>query len=283
MAKAEKAVAVQETNKGLAVVDPLAPTQEIMASDIIIPKLLLMQGLSEFVNERKAQQGDMVRSTTAEVVGGPEKPVDFIPLKMTSDWIIQEKQGQKFEYRGTIARNAGNETLPWTFYKTPTGQEVVEPTANTIEWRRMKVLNVYALLPQDIQAYQDEMKKLADTGEMPDLNKTLLPIVLSFRSTSFNAGKSVATFFAQLRDASRYNPSVKPYHYALTLECSADKNDKGSFYVFQVSGKTKKVDPKLVDEAARWYDTLSNLSSIKIDTTDEDEAAPAASTGQTRF
>jgi hypothetical protein len=262
---------VKANTQNLSLVETQAPTQEVLNSDIIIPKLLLMQGLSEFVSERKKDpttnksigQGDMVRSTTGEIVADPDTTVDIVPLKMSAEWRLEEKVGGKFEYRGTEPRTASNEDSPWEFKK------------DGADWKRTKVINLFALLPKDVVAYRAELQKAVETGEMPDLNKTLMPVVISFRSTSFNAGKKVATFYAQLRDILRLNPNVRPFHYTLELSCYQDKNDKGTYYVFDI-GKTKKLAQDLVDEAARWYGILNTMKEIRVDATGEAEASSGA-------
>jgi hypothetical protein len=256
-----------ETNSIVAA-QPQTQGQEILNSDIVIPKLLLMQGLSEFVVEKKKcpisgqkiDTGNFVRSTTMEIVGSEEAPVRFIPLKMVSNWILQESINGKFEYRKLEPRTAKNEMEPWEFQQ------------NGTTWRRVKTLDVFALLEKDIASYQAEMANLKDDA-LPDLNKMLLPVVISFRSTSFNAGKGVATFFAQIRDLQRYKPEIKSYGYSLELGAYQDKNDKGSYYVFKV-GASKKVPDSMVVEAERWYQTLMHLpTNIKVDEAAE-EGAP---------
>lgn len=239
-----------------------APRQEIINSDILVPRLYLMQGLSDLVTARKAQQGDMVRSTTSEPIGGPDAPIDIIPLKYTTDWVLQEKVGSRFEYRRTESRTAANDSLPWDFM------------VDGKEWRRMKVLNLYALSVDDILNFKKNMEEAAKTGDIPDINSTVMPIVISFRSTSFNAGKTIATHFAKVEDAKRFAPTVMAYNYALPLGCSQEKNELGTYYVYTV-GNAKKLDPALVEEAKRWYDILQN-SSVRIDS-EEDTPAPAAS------
>jgi hypothetical protein len=254
--------------------EPQVLTQEILSSDIIIPRLLLMQGLSEAVSERKKtpdnqviQQGDMIRSTTLEKLGDPDKPVEFVPLKMVAQWILSEKIGQKFEFRKSIPRTAANEDLAWEYKE------------NGIDWRRTKSLDVYALLPQDVAAYQTEMAKVAETGDLPDLNKTLLPVVISFRSTSFTAGRTIATFFAQVRDALRVDPNVKSYGYTLPLTCYQDKNDKGSYYVFKV-GAPKKLATELFPEAERWFQTMTVIQNVKVDESEADTGPVVSGTAQ---
>lgn len=271
MSKNQAVAKHEPKNTQLQVAPQQTETQEVLNSDIIIPKLLLMQGLSEFVSERKKDpntnkpigQGDMVRSTTGEIVADPESKIDIVPLKMSTEWRLEEKVGGKFEYRGTEPRTAANEDSPWEFKK------------DGAEWKRTKVINLFALLPKDIAGYREEIKKAVDSGEMPDLNKTLMPVVISFRSTSFNAGKKVATFYAQLRDILRMNPAVRPFHYTLELSCYQDKNDKGQYYVFDI-GKTKKLAQDLVEEASRWYGILNAMKEIRVDTSGEVEASTGA-------
>ena len=94
--------------------------QEVLNSDIIIPKVLLMQGLSDFVQDRKAAIGDMVRSTTAEKLGDDKTPISFIPLKMSNAWTISEKIDEKYEFRRVELRNAANEDLPYEFEENGT-------------------------------------------------------------------------------------------------------------------------------------------------------------------
>lgn len=255
----------------LATSNPNPTAQQILSTDILIPKLLLMQGQSEFVKERKARDGDFVRSTTVETLGGPEQGISFIPLKMTTEWREEERVGQKFEFRRTIPRTPANEHNPWSFWRNAQGMDFDKPgQLGATEWRRVKVLNCFALLPTDIDAFDAEMAKAAESGEMPDLTKTVLPLVISFRSTSFNAGKQVATFFAQVEEMRQHVPNVKPYAYTLPLGCKLDKNDQGSFYIFQV-GQPKKLDPKYLAQAERWFNTLNSMKEVRIDESGERE------------
>ena len=55
----------------------------VSARDIIIPKILAMQGLSELVTDGKAKFGDFVDSVTHQVLGSIDKPLEFVPFHMT--------------------------------------------------------------------------------------------------------------------------------------------------------------------------------------------------------
>lgn len=278
---ASPAAPAQEVAKaaqgGALAVAPPQPTQAILSSDIVIPKLLLMQGLSEFVSEGRARQGEIVRSSTVQKVAGqmdpgqPFKTIDFIPLKVTTGWAEKEKVGQKFEFRKAFPRTPQNDALPWSFWRNPQGQDFDKPgQLGATEWQRVKSIDVYALLPSDVDAFEAEMKLAVEKGEIPDLSKTVLPVVISFRSTSFNAGKSVTTFFAQVAEMAQTVPSIRSYNYMLSLGCKADKNDKGSYFVFDV-GQAKKLDPKYRAQAEKWMNTLNTVKDIKVDDSGESE------------
>jgi hypothetical protein len=266
-------IVVQEA-RPLAVVEPTQVNEEILKSDIVVPKVLLMQGLSEAVSKRhkspdgaNIQQGDIIRSTTLEVVGGPDDAVEFIPLTYTNHWRVEEEINGKYEYRGLEPRTAKNEDLPWKFEK------------DGAQWRRVKVLNVFALLPQDLAAFQDEIKRAQAENDIPDLNKVLLPVVISFRSTSYNAGKAVVTHFAKAASMAKYG--AVPYGHTMKLSCKQEENDKGIFYVFDVA-PGRKCSKEEVGEAKDWYARLAS-GPVKIDESDEGIEEGAAPSGPAKF
>lgn len=238
-------------------------TEAVLKSDVVIPKILLMQGLSKFVQERRAIAGDMVRSNNAEKLGDDKTSVNIIPLAIQNLWMISENangDGKKYEFRRYEPRTAANETDPWDFIEAGT------------KWKRTKVMNLYALLPTDIEAQAAEFKKFEETGEM-DVDKALLPVVIPFRNTSFKAGKSVATLFAKADSVARtLGKPVPTFGTTVKLSCTQEKNDKGAFFVYtaETAGKT---DPKYRAAAASWYDTLTqvDVSQLKVDESDLEE------------
>lgn len=248
--------------------------QEIVASDVLIPKLLLMQGISPFVMGRKAQIGDLVRNTTVEKLGDPEHPVDIVPICMVNSWMNSEipGPGQKAQYRGTEPRNASNEHAPWD-YEGPNGETM----------RRTKTISLYALIPSDIAKYAAELKAAVDNDEAPDLGRTVLPVLITFQSTSFkHGGKKCASFFTSVRanaEALKGQRMVAPFQYILPLTCRAEKNDKGEFYVYDagvpraivkkdMTPEQKAVGRQIEKEAARWALRLSQ-QAYKVDDTGE--------------
>lgn len=254
-------------------------TETILKGDIVVPKLLLMQGLSDFVAERKKDsvtgkliaQGDFVKSLSCEVVGGPELPVEIIPLTYINQWVLMEKVGNKYEFRRINTRDHGlddqgkdeldqtGENLQWDFvYKnTP--------------WKRVKSLGLYALLSSDVAAFEKELKDAKAKGTVPDFNKAIMPVMINFKSTSFNAGKKIVTKFSLVSQMAKYGAVV--YSQTMTLVCKQDKNDKGTYYVMDVE-PGRKCTPMEFEEAHSWhYRITRNGETIRVDESD-DTASP---------
>ncbi len=259
---------------------PTAPMPQsgdpIIRSDMIVPYIVIGQSTSDPVVERKVQLGDIYRSTNLEKLGGPDSAVEAVFLhNPKTNWIIEEKPkgATRFEYRRTEPRTASNETLPWSFwsdgssevaFKDAQGAAVACPPGFT-EWRRVKQFSVFAVLPADIEAAEKEMAKI-DQGELPDPTKALTPVVFSFRSTSYYAGREVATFFTQAQSM-----RVPIHKYKLALTCKLEKNDQGTFYVWVVDRTKAKAVPKtqiaMVDEWA----SIVNQGAVNLQVHEEGE------------
>lgn len=236
--------------------------QEVMTSDLIVPYIVLGQGLSDAVVDRKVQLGDIYRSTNQEVLGNPDKPIQAILMgPPRSDWVIEQRVGQKFEYRKSEPRHAGNETLPWKYWADDEGNEMQEGQKGALEWRRVKRLTVFAILLNDIISAAEEMKKV-DQGELPDPSKALTPVVLSFRSSSYKAGKEVATFYSRAKSM-----RADIWRYVVTLGCDLDKNDQGSFYVWKVmTDKAVAVPKEHLPLVQDWAAMVNNrVGELNID------------------
>lgn len=212
-------------------------------SDILMPSILLMQGQSELVGEEKAQVGDIVKSTTAKIIGNKQKPVQIIPLKTFKTWRNFVKIGEKFEYRGQEPYFEKDKDLPWSYER------------DNQMWRRDKSINLYCLLVEEIQGEGAAMKKAMETGELPEA--AMVPVLVCFTRTSFQMGKVVATHFAT---AEHYN--LAPWVSVLKLGTHMEKNDKGQFYVFDVErlGPTSK---DYLPICEKWFGILSQ-GDLKI-------------------
>lgn len=253
-----------------------APSQALRG-DLLAPRILLMQGLSDLVAEGKARQGDIVKSLNGEKIGDGKTPVEFIPLAMQNAWMITEKLNGKYEYRKQIPRRSIVSNADVAEEQSrPDPEKQADDLAWDFkylgnEWKRTKVINVWALLPGDIKAFQEEIQKALKSGEMPDLDKALLPVMIAFRSTSFTAGRKVATHFAKCADLFQYG--AKPYGYALSLGCALQENDKGKFFVYDV-GTSRKLTPEEFDEAKKVVGDVE-AGKVKVHEVDDEDERPS--------
>jgi hypothetical protein len=208
--------------------------------DILIPKLLIMQGLSKLVTEEKAQMGDLVNSVTGEVIGTArgekQRPCFIIPIKTFKTWVEFKVEGSKKTFSRVVPYDETN--AHWKREDTNDQGEKVE---------RDECINFYVLL-----------------ANQPDS----LPYVITFRRTSMRAGKKLATHFKMCELARARGQAVPPAATTFALTGSKVTNDKGTYYVADIAaqGPTQKEALKIAYE---WYLTLKQSEAkIKVDNSD---------------
>jgi hypothetical protein len=225
-------------------------------ADVLIPKLLIMQPISELVTEGKAGAGSIIRSTTQAFLGGKKGGDDlfvpFIPLLVFKDWaLLQKPKGSnKFEFRAKEAFTADNANRPWNF----TGKDGTE-------WQANANINLFALLPADIDRNALARKRLMESGELPDPQDALMPVLIQFTRTSYHVGKEVSTHFAQAADM-----GVPAAVTTLSIYTELVKGEKGSFFVYKL-GTRGKTTPEQLTVAKKWFLTLSkaqNAGNLKV-------------------
>jgi len=211
-------------------------SENVDAADIIVPKILLMQGLSKLVAADEAKQGEFRDSLTGALLGGKDKPLEFIPFHSTKTWVVFEQAvGGKAEYKETVPMTAHNKD--WATEEQSSGGTV----------RRDRCLNYYVLLLDDIKS------------------GTYMPYMLSFRRTSYTAGRKLATIFAKLKMFKE-----PPASRVFTLSSRLEKNDLGQFYVADV-GEKRRSSSEEMDAALNWYRVV-RTASVVVD--DSDLKAP---------
>lgn len=213
-----------DTNKSLA----SSVFTEFEASDLVLPKLLLMQGLSEYVADERAKMGDMVNSVTGEVLGGKDKPVEIIPFYMTRNYVVSVKQGDKFEFRGVVPATPANAN-----WKTKEHREEMTSEGLT---RRDYSLDYFVLLADEVKS------------------GVAFPYQVSFRRTSIQTGKQLYT--------SLFTSGGKPTT-TWKLGCKKRENDLGNFYVYELS-KGNKLTPEQMGAVEKWAGIIS-AGSYKVD------------------
>jgi hypothetical protein len=205
------------------------PLNEATSTDIIIPKLLLMHGLSKLVAAGKKNQGDLIKSDDESTLAKRGETIQIVPLSFSKSWRISEVvPGQQNKWKGEIPRNASNDDLPW--------DDVVDGKAI----KRDRAYNFYAMLCKDM-----------DAG-------TAFPIRLQFLRTSSKAGQILADHFAKSK---MFNKDSKGQTFTITAESETKENK--TFLKFSLSPGAA-TSPKHLEQCTEWAQMLAkNIDKIK--------------------
>ena len=137
--------------------------QDISSNDIMISKILPMQGMSKLVMDRKAQLGEYRDSVTGELLGSIDDPLEFIPFHVDRLWLVQKEINGKFEFQGFEPITRENEDRQW--------EQMENGSKFRYDWNYM----FYVILPKDVQ------------DGIPT------PYIVNFRRTSVKGGKKIMT------------------------------------------------------------------------------------------
>lgn len=243
----------KKEENGLATVDPIKLLNEwgvegINAQDIVIPQILTMQGLSDFVTEGKAAMGEFRDSLSGNLIGSLDKPFEMIPFYVEKKLDIYHEEEGKYAYQRSEAlienpaQLGYNDNLPW--------EEVV----NGIKVKRVRRFNVFCLLTKEVEA------------------GTALPYYFSFKSTSMKEGKKLYTqmYVRNIR------AGLTPAGHVMLISGERVKNDKGTFIVPTFSIGRKSTDAE-VKECLEWLKMIK-ANKVKVhEDTDIEEAAVGSS------
>lgn len=197
-------------------------TNESSSNDIVIPKIQLMQGMSQAVTNGKAKLGDLVDSVSGEIIGDITKPLEVVPFHMEKFFIVQKFNGKKFLYDRIEKITPQNENAPYDFEEK--GQKM-----KRVYTRRFYVLT----------------------------NGNVLPYTIDFASTSSKAGKELATEMFVKNAMMKLPPAASK----IAVGVKIDKNDDATYAVktIKVVGKSTNEEIK---QAFDWYKTVSKSAVL---------------------
>jgi len=212
---------------------------KIDSSDILIPKILLMQPTSVFVNDEVASLGEFRNSVTKERIGSINEPFSFIPFHYTKQWDIIDDDGN---YIRKEVFNPGDENLPWEFK---------EGDANL---KRIKRLDFFGFIPKKLEE--------GDT----------LPMILSFRSTGYREGTKILTQF-------KLNISKRklPWSDVWSIKGEKRKNESNQTYCVPMIDMVGDSSVEQQKVCMDWYKSIKSLST-KIVVDDSDVMKEASNT-----
>jgi hypothetical protein len=253
-ARIEKALAPQASQEVAIFDEDMSWADEtINSEDIVLPRILLMQALSPLVAEKElAEPGDIVKSTTEEVVAAKGTPLRIVPISSFKTWRKEKKVDGKWKFAAQEAFTPETANRGWEEF------EALDPKTNkkeTFKW--VRCFNFYVNLKQDLEA--------AVKGE-----SAALPCLISFKSTSFDTGKKIYSGIAEgMTMKSPKNPKGLPaFSREYNLSSKKTVGDKGTFYTFEVTqGKLIPDAERAV--ASKWYSTVKK-SSVKVHEASDD-------------
>jgi len=237
MGKETKEVVVKEDNLPMDLKfsnDLMGATEDIDNEDIVIPKIHLMQSMSDLVREDVAKIGEFRNSRTNELLG---TELEIFVFAMYKSWQVFEvsKKGKPVYV----------ETLD--YYDNATLQ-IEETMADGKQIHRDKVLGFFCLLV-------DELKQGG-----------AFPYIVDFKRTSRAAGQDLVTKFAKLKQFANL-PS-----YAKTFKLTAKEatNDLGSFFVKNIeTGRNITAEElPIVEAIARQIKESRAKGKVKVDDSD---------------
>jgi hypothetical protein len=254
----------QEMSKEVAVKESNLPTSaqinnewgspQMSAQDIVLPKILPMQGSSVMVANRKAMIGEFRDSLSGVKLGTIDEPLEVIPFYMEKTWdILEQQQDGQFKWARSVAvvenpsSEGYNDNWKW------------EDEANGKKIKNVRRFNFYCLLPKEVE------------------DGSALPYVLSFKSTSIKEGKKLYT--------QMYVKNVKagmpPAAYSVQIGGKMTTNDKGTFVVINYSPGRKTTDKELA-ECLQWIRTI-RAGKTQVDSSDEGDGASVGAEGTGEF
>jgi len=206
-------------------------TNEFDSSDIIIPKIMLMQGSSQLVNDGIAKPGDYLHSVNKEILGSTKDPVTFTPVHMTKKWRVTKKDGNDYKfshYEDVNASNIGNDK---------------EFMIGNIPSQRQLCYNFYVLI-----------------------KGWAVPFILQMKGISHGAGKQLANEMFLVNSVEKLPPAGK--NFILLVEDIDFDNKKYKGYKVKTNEVNEK--NYVMGTCLEWYKTIT-AGEVKEDTTEEFE------------
>ena len=234
MSKKQEVVKKEASEVAVMTSESWGSTQSFTQNDIVVPKILPLQFMSEKVKEKKGEYGEFRDTLNNEKFAGLGEDFEVIPFHVVKKWIeydvVTNKSGaKKREYRGIVPITFANDGLP---YADPDG--AVE---------RDRCVDVYVLIP----------KQIADGNSFP--------YVLSFRRTSLKAGNKLIT---QILRNERMNKP--PCAVTMMVSGTSVQNDAGE-YVKQDCSVGRPASAEEIQDAFSWYKIVDS-GETKLDESD---------------
>ncbi len=218
-------------------------TEAVDTKDIIIPKILLMHPTSDLVKKGTRNQGEIIKSTSGEVVAKRNETFDVIVFDKWKEWRIMKKNPQsgRFEYLRTEAWTVANDDQAWDYEE------------NGEFFRRDKTLNFYGVLAKEA------------TGG------SAFPVKLSFVRTGFKTGHKIADAYARAI-MEKAAPTRQTFKIGAELV-----NGKDETYFAFTAEYGVETTPEQKSAALKWRNVILQAKKNNTIVDDEVDEAPTVS------
>ncbi len=217
-----------------------------VGKDLLVSKVLLMQGLSELVANEQAKMGEFRDSITTEMYGSAVAPMAFIPFHVRKSWdLMEEVEPGKFEWMRTVpliedpTKQGYNDNWEWT------------AEVNGVMEKRVRRLDFFCLIPSQVAA------------------GNALPVTISFKSTVYKQGQILLNQMYVRNKMQRKSPAA----VVMSLGALKEKNEKGTFYVPTVVPLRDATNEEQT-AALQWYKMIQTSNVIVDESDAKTEAAP---------
>lgn len=219
-------------------------TENIITQDIRLPKILLMQQMSEFCSDDRiqARPGELRESFEGQKLGDKANPLKIIPFYFTNTWTVKKEENGKMVFARTEVRTGADI------------QREYETFENGVKHTNHRTLNIFALIKG---------------GNLS------VPYMISLMNKSFTEAAQPFLNKAQLLKAEGKAPAFITW----ALASDITENDKGKFYYFTLeavkeNGKDVYNTQEELQYAQKAYQSMTNQLSqgAKIDMSDLEEA-----------
>lgn len=209
-------------------------SSSIDSSDIQIPRLHLLQGLSEGVATGDFKMGDILHTADQEVLGGIKNPLKIIPFHMSK---VNQKFRTDINPKEYVLTEDWHPDLDWE--EENYVWEKNDGTSITCKVNNFKTYIMHAVVVDDNIDFS-------------------LPISITFRSSAGKDGQKIASHFATVMQFNKARPDAQQPPYNVVWDLSSDlvKGDKTSYAKWSC-----KRDRKTTDEertiCAQWAKAIS--------------------------
>lgn len=242
----------RETNELMNAAAPLGFEDE-EASDVIIPRVKVIQTLSPERKDKIAEEGDIINSLTKEKLNGKV----FIPVFKFNNNVLWRDRSEGggilcISRDGKVGIQSDDTTLMCAacrkceFDNSKKGKEAI-PTCT-------KYINFFGFFE----------------GER-------MPIILSFSKTSFNEGKKLYSL-AKVTMQNMWN-----YGYKLSEKLMAKGGNEWYVPVMTAAGPTSEEDREFAAMLYKSYRNNMQNMEYDLDTADYNDAAPKVDADATEF